>query len=88
MKNDKIVVVMGGTSTEAAISRQTGTAILNALKSKNYNAVGMELHPQTFAEEIKKADPAIVFNALHGKFGEDGVLKFSEWARRFEGWQG
>ena len=75
MKNDKIVVVMGGTSTEAAISRQTGTAILNALKSKNYNAVGMELHPQTFAEEIKKADPAIVFNALHGKFGEDGLIQ-------------
>ena len=75
MKNDKIVVVMGGTSTEAEISRQTGTAILNALKSKNYNAVGMELHPQTFAEEIKKADPAIVFNALHGKFGEDGLIQ-------------
>ena len=75
MKNDKIVVVMGGTSTEAEISRQTGTAILNALKSKNYNAVGMELHPQTFAEEIRKADPAIVFNALHGKFGEDGLIQ-------------
>ena len=75
MKNDKIVVVMGGTSTEAAISRQTGTAILNALKSKHYNAVGMELHPETFAEEIRKADPAIVFNALHGKFGEDGLIQ-------------
>ena len=69
MKKDKIVVIMGGTSTEAAISRQTGTAILKALQSKGYPAVGMELHPQTFAEEIKAADPAIVFNALHGKFG-------------------
>ena len=57
MKNDKIVVIMGGTSTEAAISRQTGTAILNALKSKNYNAVPMELHPETFAEEIRKETP-------------------------------
>ena len=52
MKKDKIVVIMGGTSTEAAISRQTGTAILSALQSKGYPAVGMELHPQTFAEEI------------------------------------
>ena len=32
MKNDKIVVVMGGTSTEAEISRQTGNAILKALR--------------------------------------------------------
>ena len=75
MKNDKIVVVMGGTSTEAEISRQTGNAILKALQSKGYNAVGMELNPPTFAEDIKKVDCAIVFNALHGKFGEDGILQ-------------
>ena len=75
MKNDKIVVVMGGTSTEAEISRQTGNAILKALQSKGYNAVGMELNPPTFAEDIKKSNCAIVFNALHGKFGEDGVLQ-------------
>ena len=34
MKQDKNVVVMGGPSTEAEISRQTGTAILKALQSK------------------------------------------------------
>ncbi len=75
MNQDKIVVIMGGTSTEAEISRQTGNAVLKALKSKGYNAVGMELHPETFAEEIRQAKPAIVFNALHGKFGEDGILQ-------------
>ena len=41
----KIVVVMGGPSTEAEVSRRSGTAILNALKSKGYNAEGMELVP-------------------------------------------
>lgn len=35
----------------------------------------MELNPPTFAEDIKKSGCAIVFNALHGKFGEDGVLQ-------------
>ena len=75
MSNKTIVVIMGGTSTEAEISRQTGNAVLKALQSKGYPAVGMELHPRTFAEEIRKADPAIVFNALHGKFGEDGALQ-------------
>ena len=54
MNQDKIVVVMGGTSTEAEVSRRTGTAILNALKSKGYNAEGMELVPQTFANDIQK----------------------------------
>lgn len=75
MSNDKIVVVMGGTSTEAEISRQTGSAILKALQSKGYNAVGMELKPETFAEDIKKSGCAIVFNALHGKYGEDGLIQ-------------
>lgn len=75
MNNDKIVVVMGGTSTEAEVSRRTGTAILNALKSKGYNAEALELVPATFAEDIKKSGCAIVFNAVHGKYGEDGLIQ-------------
>ena len=73
--NDKIVVVMGGTSSEAEVSRRTGTAIYNALIEKGYNALKMELNPPTFADDIQKENPAIVFNALHGKFGEDGLLQ-------------
>lgn len=75
MNQDKIVVVMGGTSTEAEVSRRTGTAILTALKSKGYNAEGMELRPETFAEDIKKSGCKMVFNGLHGKFGEDGQIQ-------------
>ncbi len=75
MNQDKIVVVMGGTSTEAEISRQTGTAILKALQSKGYNAEGMELNPTTFAEDIRKSGCAMVFNAIHGKYGEDGMIQ-------------
>ena len=70
-----VVVVMGGPSTEAEVSRNSRAAILEALRTKNYPAVGMELEPKTFAEEIQKLRPAIVFNALHGKYGEDGVLQ-------------
>ena len=70
-----VVVVMGGPSTEAEVSRNSGAAILEALRTKNYPAVGMELEPKTFAEEIQKLRPAIVFNALHGKYGEDGILQ-------------
>lgn len=75
MNQKKIVVVMGGTSTEASVSRQTGTAVLNALKSRGYYAEGMELDPVHFAQQIKESGCAMVFNAVHGKFGEDGVLQ-------------
>ena len=70
-----IVVVMGGPSTEAEVSRRSGGAILQALTAKGYPAVGLELNPPDFAAEIQKLCPAIVFNALHGKYGEDGVLQ-------------
>lgn len=74
-KDKKIIVVMGGPSTEAEVSRRSGTAILNALLSKGYNAQGLELDPVNFAEQIKEAEADFVFNALHGKYGEDGVLQ-------------
>ena len=75
MKQGKIVVVMGGTSTEAEVSRRTGAAILDALQSKGYHAVGMELDPPRFAQDIQESGCAIVFNALHGKYGEDGLMQ-------------
>ncbi len=74
-QNCKIVVVMGGTSTEAEVSRRTGKAILDALLSKNYNAEPLELNPQTFAADIKASNCGIVFNAVHGLYGEDGQLQ-------------
>ena len=74
-RRKKIIVVMGGTSTEAEVSRRTGSAILKALQSKGYDAEGMELNPQTFASDIKSSDCDIVFNALHGKYGEDGLVQ-------------
>ena len=71
----KIVVVMGGPSTEAEVSRRSGTAILEALKAKGYNAEGLELNPANFANDIKASGAEFVFNALHGKFGEDGIIQ-------------
>ncbi len=71
----KIVVVCGGTSTEAEVSRRTGKAIADALKSKNYNVELLELNPQTFAQTIREKNCGIVFNAIHGKYGEDGLIQ-------------
>lgn len=71
----KIVVICGGTSTEAEVSRRTGKAIADALKSKNYNVELMELNPQTFAATICEKNCSIVFNAVHGRYGEDGLIQ-------------
>ena len=74
MEEKKIVVVMGGPSSEAAISRQPGTAVVKALKSKGYAVMGLEFDPRGFAREMEAMRPAMVFNAMHGAFGEDGRL--------------
>ncbi len=71
----KIIVVCGGPSTEAEVSRRTGKAIADALRSKNYNVELMELNPQTFAATIREKDCSIVFNAVHGRYGEDGLIQ-------------
>ncbi|CUH94039.1 D-alanine-D-alanine ligase [Propionispora sp. 2/2-37] len=71
----KVAVVMGGPSAEREVSLRTGGAILDALREKGYHAVGLELVPETFVTQIKKEQIDVVFNAVHGKFGEDGVLQ-------------
>lgn len=75
MKNKKIAVLMGGPSTEREVSLNTGGAILTALQEKGYQAIGIDLDPLHFVEQIKAENVDIVFNAIHGKFGEDGIVQ-------------
>jgi len=75
MKQKKIAVVMGGPSTEREVSLNTGAGILAALQEKGYNAVGIDLNPLRFVEQLKEDEIEIVFNAIHGQYGEDGVLQ-------------
>ena len=73
MKN-KILVLMGGISEERAISILSGRACERALRKKKYKV--KVLDPRgNFINEIRKIKPKIVFNALHGRFGEDGYIQ-------------
>ena len=54
MKDKQVVVLMGGPSTEAEISRNTGRAICEALQSIGYNAKTVEYRPQHVIEDLKK----------------------------------
>lgn len=74
-KNIKVAVVMGGPSKEREVSLNTGNAILSALQEKGYDAVGIDLDPQHIVEQLKKSGATVVFNAVHGLYGEDGRLQ-------------
>ena len=73
MKN-LIVVLMGGESGERKISFLTGKACSKALKKKGYRVRELDAKGN-FVEKLKKLKPKIVFNALHGKYGEDGFVQ-------------
>lgn len=75
MKNKKIAVVMGGPSSEREVSLRTGAAIVAALTAKGYNVQGLDLDPAQFITQLREGQYDIVFNAVHGKYGEDGVLQ-------------
>lgn len=74
-KNDVVAVVLGGPSSEAEISRVTGGAIANALREKGYNAQEVELKPAELLADLKAMNAKVVFNAVHGMYGEDGRLQ-------------
>ena len=73
MKN-LIVVLMGGESGERKISFLTGKACSKALKKRGYRVKELDAKGY-FVEKLKKLRPKIVFNALHGKYGEDGFVQ-------------
>ena len=69
----KILVLMGGISGERKISLISGKACVKAL-GKKYKV--FKLDPKgNFISEIRKIKPQIVFNALHGRYGEDGFVQ-------------
>ena len=69
-----IVVLMGGLSGERKISFLTGQACSEALKKKGHKVANLDAKGY-FVEELKKLKPKIVFNALHGRYGEDGFVQ-------------
>ena len=69
----KILILSGGISKERLISLDTGYQVANELKKHGYKVKISE--PDKLTENINKFKPKIVFNALHGQFGEDGYIQ-------------
>lgn len=76
MDKKKIIgLVMGGPSAESNISLITGRSIAIALRDKGYTVKEIELDPYNFQEQLKQSGAQVVFNAVHGMYGEDGRLQ-------------
>ena len=70
----KILIISGGISKERAISLETGLQVARELKKNNFEIKICEPNFEII-NIIKKFKPKIIFNALHGQFGEDGYIQ-------------
>ena len=73
-KFKNILVVLGGTSGERAVSLESGKACIKALKKIKYKVSSFDPQKKNF-NLINKSKTDAIFNALHGKDGEDGVAQ-------------
>jgi len=73
-KFKKVLVVLGGTSGERAISIESGKACIKALRKLGYKVSTFDPKLKNF-NLIDKKKTDVIFNALHGKDGEDGVAQ-------------
>ena len=74
-KNAKIAVLCGGMSSEAEVSLRSGKGCFEALKRLGYNNAEMVIVDRDIAQKLANGHYDYAFNALHGKYGEDGCVQ-------------
>jgi D-alanine-D-alanine ligase len=67
-----VAVLMGGWSAERKVSLSSGEACGLALKRAGFNAIMVDVARDTIHNVLLEMKPEVAFNALHGKWGEDG----------------
>ena len=70
----KVLVLCGGISKERLISLETGKEVARELKKNKYQVTISE-PDNNLLTNIKLKKPDVIFNALHGQFGEDGYIQ-------------
>ena len=70
----KILILSGGISKERLISLDTGFQVAKELKKNGYKIKISEPN-NNLEKNIKEFKPSVIFNALHGQFGEDGYIQ-------------
>jgi D-alanine-D-alanine ligase len=69
-----VAVLMGGLSSEREVSLNSGKACTGALESAGYKVTPIDVG-RDLAERLKEVEPDVCFNALHGRWGEDGCIQ-------------
>ena len=73
----KVLVVMGGLSSERDISVMSGDGVATALREAGMDVIPYHLTTDIggFVAVLTREKPDVVFNALHGRYGEDGCIQ-------------
>jgi len=72
----RVAVVMGGLSAEREVSLNTGAGVLAALQERGWDVVAIDWQPgESLAHLLEASGAAVVWNALHGTWGEDGAVQ-------------
>src|SRR4030081_2141998 len=74
MASLRVAVVMGGPSAEREVSIESGTCVMRALPTLGHDAKSLDFDAR-FVDAIREINPDVVFNALHGRGGEDGTIQ-------------
>ena len=69
-----VAVLMGGLSAERPVSLWSGAACASALEGEGYRVSRIDVG-HDLADALARLRPDVVFNALHGRFGEDGIVQ-------------
>ena len=67
-----VAVLLGGWSAEREVSLSSGKACTAALERAGFKAVPIDVRRETIVADLLGLKPDVAFNALHGKWGEDG----------------
>lgn len=74
-KDAKIAVLAGGMSSEREVSMRSGKGCFEALKRLGYKNAELVIVDENIAETLKSGEYDCAYNALHGKYGEDGCIQ-------------
>ena len=70
----KVAVLKGGISSEREVSLVSGTECAKALRSCGYDVTEIDVTRDLWCQ-LEDAEPDVIFNALHGDWGEDGRVQ-------------
>ena len=73
-ENTHVAVLMGGWSKEREVSMSTGRACTKVLEEAGYQVTQIDVKPD-ISRVLEELWPDVAFNALHGKWGEDGTVQ-------------